>query len=151
MNKKLLFELTKMDDVDFFTLEHHFHFARMIRDVIVKRGLTEKEMAEIIGVPPNKMKSVLNGSYEFDLRLISKLQAYNQMRASADAKLKIEAETIQFATYKDQYPLYVSRIEKLLKILEVNTGMYKPIQEQNPERSVASKVQSGEQKSVTKK
>lgn len=131
MNKKFLSELTKLEDYEFFCLEHHFSIARMIRDAIIKNALSDKDMAEIIGVQPKRMKEVVNGAYPFDLRLLSKLQSYLQQIAYNNAKLKIEAETIGFNTYKDQYPLYVNRIEKLLGILEKTEKMTETIVEQN--------------------
>jgi len=121
MNKNFFTELTKLEDCEFFRLEHHFSIARMIRDTMSKNAINEKTMAGIIGVQPKRMKEVVNGAYPFDLRILSKLQSYQQELASNNAKLKIEAESIGSATYKYQYPMYVERIEKLLKILEENT------------------------------
>lgn len=122
MNKTFLTELTKLEDYEFFCLEHHFLMARMIRDTMSKNAIDEKTMAGIIGVQPKRMKEVVNGAYPFDLRILSKLQSYQQELASNNAKLQIEAESIGFSTYKHQYPLYVERIENLLKILEEKTG-----------------------------
>jgi hypothetical protein len=122
MNKTFITELTKLEDYEFFCLEHHFSIARMIRDTMSKNAIDSKTMAGIIGVQPKRMKEVVNGAYPFDLRILSKLQSYQQLLAANNAKLKIEAESIGFSTYKNQYPLYVERIEKLLKILEEKTG-----------------------------
>lgn len=122
MNKKFLSELTKLEDYEFFFLEHHFSIARMVRDVMSKNAIDKKAMSEILGVQKNRMKKVINGSYPFDLRLLSKLQSHQQVLASNSAKLKIEAESTGFSNYKHQYPLYVERIEKLLSILEGKTG-----------------------------
>lgn len=118
MNKKLLSELTKLEDWEFFLLEHHVHVARMVRDSMIRNAMDEKAMADVIKVQPKRMKEVLNGSYPFDLRLLSRLDSFNQSMAANNAKLKVEAETIGFTNYKDQYPMYVDRINKLLEILE---------------------------------
>lgn len=118
MNKKILADLAKMEDVMFFVLEHHFQIARMVRNAMSKNGIDEKRMATILGVKSNQMKSVINGGYVFDLMLLSRLQSFLQEKAATDAKFQIETESIGFATYKNQYPLYVARIEKLLDILE---------------------------------
>lgn len=118
MNKQFLSQLTKLEDYEFFTLEHHFTIARMVRDTMSKNAIDEKTMATRLGVQPKRMKEVVNGAYPFDLRILSKLQAYQQEIASNNAKLKVEAENIGFSNYKLQYPLYVERIEKLLSILE---------------------------------
>lgn len=118
MNKQFLSLLTKLDEVEFLTLEHHFNIARMVRDTMSKNAIDEKTMADRLGVLPKRMKEVINGSYPIDLRIISKLQAFQQEIAHNHAKLKIEAENIGFSTYKDQFPLYLDRIEKLLSILE---------------------------------
>jgi len=124
MNKQLLSQLTKLEDHEFFNLEHHFTIARMVRDTMSKNAIDEKTMATRLGVQPKRMKEVINGAYPFDLRILSKLQAFQQEIASNNTKLQIEAEGIGFSTYKQQYPLYVNRIEKLLSILEEKT---KPI------------------------
>lgn len=122
MNKILLAELTKMEDVQFRLLEHHIHIARMIRDCMIRNAMDEKAMADVIQVEPKRMKEVLNGAYPFDLRLLSKLESFNQTTAANNAKIKVEAESIAFATYKDQYPMFVDRINKLLTILEDKTS-----------------------------
>ena len=122
MNKALLTELTKLKDYEFFCLEHHFTIARMVRDTMSKNAIDKNTMADILGVQPRRMKEVLNGSYPFDLMLLSSLQSFQQENAANNAKFKIEAESIGFSTYKNQYPLYVERIEKLLKILEEKNG-----------------------------
>jgi hypothetical protein len=122
MNKALLTELTKLKDYEFFCLEHHFIIARMVRDTMSKNAIDKNTMADILGVQPRRMKEVLNGSYPFDLMLLSSLQSFQQENAANNAKFKIEAESIGFSTYKNQYPLYVERIEKLLKILEEKNG-----------------------------
>lgn len=118
MNKTFLKQLSKIDDVEFFTLEHHFYMARLIRNTIIQRGLANKEMAAILGVQEKRMKEVLNGAYPFDLRILSKIQAYNQQRAKEDVAFKIEVEGIQFANYKDQFPVWMNRIESALKFIE---------------------------------
>lgn len=110
--------MAKMDDVTFFMLENCIQIARLVRNAMTKNAIEDKRMAEILAVSPRQMKAVRNGAYNFDLRLLSRLQCFLQNIASKDAKLKIEAETIGYASYKDQYPIYVNRIERLLKILE---------------------------------
>lgn len=120
MNKKLVAELSKMTDVEFFTLEHHVSIARMVRDTMSKNGIDEKQMAEKLGVRLSKMKSVYNGSYPFDLMFLSKLQAFNMGIATEKARFKIEAEGIQFSEYKGQYPRFVKRIDQLLNKLEAS-------------------------------
>lgn len=122
MNKILLAELTKMEDVQFRLLEHHIHIARMIRDCMIRNAMDEKAMADVIQVEPKRMKEVLNGAYPFDLRLLSKLESFNQTTAANNAKIKVEAESIAFATYKYQYPMFVDRINKLITILEDKTS-----------------------------
>jgi hypothetical protein len=118
MNKKLLAELKKMEDWEFYLLEQHMSVARMVRDTISKNGLHPNEMALHLDILPVQMKSVINGSHPFDLRFVSKLQAYQQKIAANNAKLKIEAESMGFSQYKDQYPLFIDRINKLLDKLE---------------------------------
>lgn len=122
MNKNFINELTKLNDYEFFCLEHHFSIARMIRDTMSKNAIDEKTMAGIIGVQPKRMKEVINGAYPFDFRILSKLQSYQQELASNNAKLKIEAESIGFSNDDHQYKKYVELIEKVLKILEEKTG-----------------------------
>lgn len=121
MNKKFLSELIKLEDYEFFCLEHHFAIARMVRDTMSKNAIDEKGMSKILGVQTKRMKEVINGAYPFDLRILSKLQSFQQGIASEKAKIKVEQESIRFSTYKEQYPLYVSRIEKLLSVLEEST------------------------------
>lgn len=118
MNRKLLSELTKMKGYEFRLLEHHLWIARQVRDTMSKNAISEKDMATHLGVSPRSMKSVINGSYPFDLRLLASLESLQQQIASNNAKLKVEAESIGFTTYKYQYPMYVEKIEKLIKILE---------------------------------
>lgn len=118
MNKKLLSELSKLKDYEFSCLEWHFWAARQIRDTMSKNAIDAKTMAEHIGVSARSMKRVLNGAYPFDLRIVSKLQSLQQSIASANTKFKVEAESIRFTEYKEQYPIYVKRIERLLEILE---------------------------------
>lgn len=120
ISKKFLAELTKLEDWEFQCMEHHFHIARLVRDTMSKNGIESKDMADVLGVQPKRMKEVVNGSYPFDLRLLSKLDTYRQSLAARNVKLKIEAESIGFANYKYQYPLYISKVERLLKILEEN-------------------------------
>lgn len=118
MNKKLLSELSKMEDYEFSCLEYHFWISRQIRDTMSKNAIDAKTMAGHIGVPPRSMKKVINGAYPFDLRIMSKLQSLQQSIASTNAKFKVEAQGIGFTNYKEQYPIYVKRIERLLEILE---------------------------------
>ena len=126
MNKQFLSQLTKLEDYEFFTLEHHFTIARMVRDTMSKNAIDEKTMATVLGIQPKRMKEVINGAYPFDLMILSKLQSYQQQIAANNAKLKIEAESIGFANYKEQYPMYVNRIEKLLNILEEKAKTSEP-------------------------
>lgn len=118
MNKQLATALKEMKDWEFDLLEHHLHIARLVRKIMIRYAIDEKAMAEVLHVQPKRMKEVLVGAYPFDLRLLSRLDAYGQQLAANDAKLKVEAESIQFNQYKDQYPMYVDRINKLLTILE---------------------------------
>ena len=119
MTQKLLSELTKMDDVSFYCLEHHIYVSRMVRDIIRKNAIPEDVIAGKLGVPIKMMKHILNGSYPFDLRILSKIQAYKQELAFKETKLMIEADGINFPAYKYQYPVFVfERIEKLLSALE---------------------------------
>ena len=118
MSKEFLALLAKLEDYEFGCLEHHFYIARMVRNLMSKNAIDEKTMAAAIGVQPKRMKEVINGAYPFDLRIMSKLDTYNQEIAARNVKMKIEAESIGFANYKEQYPLYVSRIERLIEILE---------------------------------
>lgn len=118
MTKKLAIELTKMKDWEFFLLEHHIGVARLIRDTMTKNAIDESTMALRLGVDAKKMKLVINGSYPFDLRLLSRLQAYREEIAAANNKLKIEAEVIGFKEYKYSRPILVSRIESLIDVLE---------------------------------
>lgn len=118
MNKQLLSELTKLKDHEFFCLEHHFSIARMVRDTMSKNAIDAKTMATVLGVQQKRMKEVVNGAYPFNLTILSKLQCYLQQIAANNAMLKIEAESIGFANYEEQYPMYVDRIERLLKVLE---------------------------------
>lgn len=122
MNKKFLTELTKLEDYEFFCLEHHFTIARMVRDTMSKNAIDEKSMAKILGVQAKRMKEVVNGSYPFDIWILAKLQAFQQELASENARIRIEKEGIQFSSYKDQYPVFVERIEKLLSALEKTQG-----------------------------
>lgn len=117
MSNKLFSELAKIDEVTFYLLEHHIHVARLVRDAMTRRGLSNKEMAEILGVKETAMKKVLTGAYPFDLMLLSKLQSYNEIRAANDAKFKIKAETIRFADYEGMQPILskvLHRIEEKL-------------------------------------
>lgn len=120
MNKTLLSELSKMDDCEFFTLEHYIAIARMVRDTMSKNAISEKDMAVILGVKPAKIKSIVNGAYPFDLRLLAKLQAYNEQVAAKNARIKVEMESVGFADYKHQSPLILNRINELLDTLEIN-------------------------------
>ena len=44
MNKKFITELTKLEDYEFFCLEHHFVIARMVRDTMSKNAIDEKDL-----------------------------------------------------------------------------------------------------------
>lgn len=122
MTKKLATELAKMEDWEFFLLEHHIQFARMVRDTISKNAIHINEMANQLNVDPKSMKAIINGAHEIDLRTVSRLQSLQQKIASENAKLKVEAESIGFYQYKDQYPAFVERINKLLAVLEKSNG-----------------------------
>ena len=68
------------------------------------------------------MKSIYNGSFPFDLRLLSKVQAMNmslaEEKAKNDARLKVEAQEINFAPYKYQVPAIVNKLEELVDELK---------------------------------
>lgn len=110
--------MPSLEDHEFFALEHHFAIARMVRDTVTKNGLTHEFIAEVLEVKPEDMPAILNGGYEFDLRFLSKLQAYQQSIAAEKAKIKVESEGITFAAYKDSYPILLERIEALVVALE---------------------------------
>jgi hypothetical protein len=61
MTKKLIEELTKMEDWHFNLLEHHIWVARQVRDTMSKNAIDEKAMAIHLGVPLKKIKTVING------------------------------------------------------------------------------------------
>lgn len=121
MNKKFTAELGKLTDVEFFVLEHHINISRMVRDTMSKNNIDDKTMAARLGVPIKKMRSVLTGAYEFDLRLLASLQAFTMELSMEAGRLKIESESIGFAAYKDQYPVVIRKIDELLKHLQQPT------------------------------
>lgn len=118
MNRKFLIELNKLDDIEFRLLEWHLYVAKMVRNTMTEYGISNKEMCSILGITEKKLLSATKEAYEFDLRFLSKIEAYRQERAYEEARLKVSAEGIQFAKYKDQFPYYVEKLEKLLSILE---------------------------------
>ena len=88
MTQQLRAQLSKMTDVDFHLLEHYLYLARLVRDVMTRCVLDDKQMADILQVPITEMKSIKNGAYDFDLMFVSRLQAYNNKMAAEDAKAK---------------------------------------------------------------
>ena len=118
MEKQFLKTLTNFKDYEFITLEHHLAMARMVRDIMSKNTIDSNVMAEKIGIPVKRIKEVINGSYPFDLCIISKIQAFNQELRIVRTKKESEMQDIQFSNYKYQYPAYVERVNKLVKMLE---------------------------------
>lgn len=116
--KKVIAEMRKMTDVDFMVLEHHFSIARMIRDVMSRRGLSNKEMADVLGISILGLKNALMAAYPFDLMILSKLQTYQQKRAAEDAKFKIETESIGFSHYKHQLPIIWNQMKDAIDDLK---------------------------------
>ena len=120
MTKKLLSELTKLQDYEFVTLEHHFFVARKVRNLITKYGLDFITISTALGIGANRFKEVINGSYPVDLMLLSKLQVFEQDLETDAAMKQVEEDGIQFANYKNQYPILINRVESLLKFFEDN-------------------------------
>lgn len=118
MKKNFLKQLTGLTHVEFITLEHHISIARMVRDAMTKNGLTNEFMAEVLQVKPEDMPAVLNGGYEFDIRFLANLQAYNCEVAIENAKIKVEAQSIGFNAFRDSAPAILNRLEDLLNVLE---------------------------------
>lgn len=117
MTKALIAALNAQDDVSFHQLEHHLTIARMIRNTIIREGLTEKQMTEILAVSVKKMKALVSGGYPYDFMLLARLQAYQEKRAAADAQLKIKAQDYRVATDLDQLPQLVEKVTRLLKAM----------------------------------
>ena len=78
MTKKLLNELTKLEDYEFKILEHHFFVARKIRNLTTDYGIDFMTICKVLGVGVNRYKELINGSYPVDLMLLSKLQVFEQ-------------------------------------------------------------------------
>lgn len=124
MNKALIKNLEAMDDVAFRQLEIRVALAREVRTAMSRGAIGRDEMAAILHVTPRQMKAVINGAYNFDLRLMAALQAHCQERAAEAARIKIKAESIGFADYSKQSPALIERVTTLLNRLDkgIDTG-----------------------------
>jgi hypothetical protein len=118
MNKALITALNAQDDVSFYQLEHHIRIARMVREAMIEHAVDKVRMAQILEVPARKMTHVLLGGYDYDLRLLARLQAFCEERAIENAQLKIEAKSYRVDRVSEDANKLVERINKLLRTLE---------------------------------
>jgi len=118
--KNLIKELGKLDEVEFRLLQHYIYWAGLIRSTIIEHGLTDDTMAKILNVPVKKIKLIKNGAYDFDFRLIAKLESYRSEAARSDAEFKVSAEGLQFAQYKEQLPIIWNEMKDLIEKLKPN-------------------------------
>lgn len=111
MKKALISELSKMNETDFYLLEHHLRVARWIRDLKEEFKLTNYELAKNLNISIAAVNKVLNGAYPFDLAFVATYQSYHaelrKIKAINDTRLKVEAKSIGLPEYKYSIPLWL--------------------------------------------
>lgn len=114
MNKNLQKALTEMDEVEFILLEHHMSIAKMARNIIKEFDVSPEDICAELGIKENQIKKVMNGSYEFDMMFLSKLQALWRKKEIERAEQK-KIEVFAFPDYKYSRPIKDLIIEDLQK------------------------------------
>ncbi len=92
MNKELKKILSTLDEVEFIVLEHHISIARMVRDVKSKYKASDEYVAYKLEVMVEELPSIYKGAYDFDIRMIAKIQAMNMELAMEQSELEIKSK-----------------------------------------------------------
>jgi hypothetical protein len=100
MRKSLKEQLTLMNEVDYLELYHSLQIASNIRVTLRKYNKTLEWFAvEIGGISEPEAKAMINGCYDFDLRIISKIDTII-LALEMEGRKNEHEEFLTFPDYK---------------------------------------------------
>ena len=132
MNRSLIAQLKKMDDVGFFELQLIMQTVSNIRAVQKKFEKRDDEMAVMMGITVNNYKYLKKCAFEIDLRLIAKFEAgWRKWEIEKAEASKIEV--VAFPDYKYSKPIHELINEDLQRELEKAKARIAELERKNHE------------------
>ncbi|MES2382350.1 MAG: hypothetical protein V4538_14990 [Bacteroidota bacterium] len=89
MNTPLKEVLSSLNDVDFNELRSSLSIAENVRRMMKRHNLTINYLAQAFGMDVEVAFELIKGAYDFDLRIISKIESLNETLELEAAKKQI--------------------------------------------------------------
>lgn len=99
MKNNLKLAMRDLNDIDFRELSYAVKIAEKVRHMMKRFSLSAEYMAEALGIDKIELFFMLNGSHDFDLMMLSKIDSLNETLALEAAKKEI-VPIINFPDYK---------------------------------------------------
>ncbi len=94
--------LASLSETEFIYLGLAIDVAERIRSIVKEFTIDKEEVCRALDVSPLAYKRMINGAWSFDLRFISKLQAfhYKKLMEKKIADAEKQSQVIEFPAYK---------------------------------------------------
>jgi hypothetical protein len=89
MDKKVKNILDNLDSVGFKELSHALHFAEFAQKIKSTYRLTNEQLSEHLSIHEDFIPSILSGSYEYDVRMWSKLEVLSEKLSEEHTLMKV--------------------------------------------------------------